>query len=400
MKKCPKCGTILDDSKKKCYMCGADLQRTTVTNFGDSFDEQIGATVTKSQDNVFNNVQNISAKVNDVISNSTSNATFSQNSSSSGIYNNQINGLNSLHYDERTALEKIFTGDARFRSKDEINANEAMKQNEKNIPNMGGNFNPTNGNLNNDVNPNFSNNVMPNNVVNNGPNFSPSEVKKEVKHKDGGFFNKKEKKEKPQINWGNNLSGSNSDTSSYKDKVSKKFNLNISFIVNTLCFLLFLVGMGYLYFHYIKPEDDKIINLGGLNYSIDKEFLLKSDDTYSKYYTHGENCAVKVTYAPTNDVDGFVDSYFETVKESYANNENYSNVVEDIKINDNLWHALSIIEFQDNAAATGGYSKVTKYKYVSMVYKGNFYNIVYANTDNESTCSAMYDKFINTLAFD
>ena len=28
MKKCPKCGTILDDSKKTCYMCGTVLQKS------------------------------------------------------------------------------------------------------------------------------------------------------------------------------------------------------------------------------------------------------------------------------------------------------------------------------------------------------------------------------------
>ena len=56
MKKCPKCGTILDDSKKKCYMCGTELS-TNKNPFGNglTFDNDIGATVTKNQDNVFNN---------------------------------------------------------------------------------------------------------------------------------------------------------------------------------------------------------------------------------------------------------------------------------------------------------------------------------------------------------
>ena len=56
MKKCPKCNTILDDSKNKCYMCGADLHSRNPIDFMGGFDDQIGATVTKSQDNVFNNV--------------------------------------------------------------------------------------------------------------------------------------------------------------------------------------------------------------------------------------------------------------------------------------------------------------------------------------------------------
>ena len=49
MKKCPQCGTILEETKKKCYMCGAELQKTLFGDFGDTFDEQIGATVTNGQ---------------------------------------------------------------------------------------------------------------------------------------------------------------------------------------------------------------------------------------------------------------------------------------------------------------------------------------------------------------
>ena len=130
MKKCPKCGTILDDSKKKCYMCGADLQKSPV-DFSASFDSQIGATVTKSQDNVFNNVDNISVKVSEVINNSNKTATFSQDASSSSFFKNEVDNLNSMKYDERTAIEKIFSNDTRFKSKDEINAQDAMKKNAK-----------------------------------------------------------------------------------------------------------------------------------------------------------------------------------------------------------------------------------------------------------------------------
>ena len=57
MKKCPKCGTILDDSKKKCYMCGTELAKTSA-NFAESFNIKVGAQTTKGQDNVFNNGKN------------------------------------------------------------------------------------------------------------------------------------------------------------------------------------------------------------------------------------------------------------------------------------------------------------------------------------------------------
>lgn len=373
MKKCPKCGTILDDSKKKCYMCGSDLQKSNITNFGDVFDTQIGATVTRGQDNVFNNVENISAKVDDVFSNGNNNTgAFTNNSSSADFYKDQMNSLNSMQYDERTALEKIFSGDSRFRSKDEINAEEAMRMNKDNEKVV------TNREPNNFMGQNISQNVGEK------PPLFPPEVKEE----------------KPQINWGDNLTNSNNDVSGYKDKVSKKFSLNISFVVNTVCFILFLCGMGYIYFTYIKPNHDRNVNFGGLNYSIDENFVLKTDDTYSKYYTKGDSCSIRISYGYTNDVSDYVDKYFEQIKNDFTEEKGYTSITEDMTINDNMWHSLSIMELEKNAAGTGGYSPNVKFKYVSIVYKGSFYNIIYSNTRNDNECSSGFDQLIETLAFD
>ena len=65
MKKCPKCGTILDDSKKKCYMCGTELTKS-VGSFAENFDLKIGAQTSKGQDNVFNNGKDLSANGKDM----------------------------------------------------------------------------------------------------------------------------------------------------------------------------------------------------------------------------------------------------------------------------------------------------------------------------------------------
>ena len=127
MKKCPKCGTILDDSKVKCYVCGTDLQRQTLTNFGNSFNEKIGASVSNNQGNVLNNSNSFQGvNVNQVNGSIASNSNFSNS-----VYNNQLNNLNSMAYDDRTALEKMFSSDDRFKSKAEINAANAMKNNQK-----------------------------------------------------------------------------------------------------------------------------------------------------------------------------------------------------------------------------------------------------------------------------
>ena len=126
MKKCPKCGTILDDSKVKCYVCGTDLQRQTLTN-GNSFNESIGATVSNNQGNVLSNNRAFQeTNMNQI------NGSFSSGSSfSNSLYNNQLNNLNSMAYDDRTALEKMFSSDDRFKSKSEINAENAMRNNMK-----------------------------------------------------------------------------------------------------------------------------------------------------------------------------------------------------------------------------------------------------------------------------
>ena len=88
---------------------------------------------------------------------------------------------------------------------------------------------------------------------------------------------------------------------------------------------------------------------------------------------------------------------FKAKMKNFKNNEN--KLMEKIKINDNVWSSLSFMDLQDNPAASSGFSSITKYRYVSIIYKGNFYNIIYVNTQNDSECSVMYEKLIETLSF-
>lgn len=372
MKKCPKCGTILDDSKKKCYMCGADLQKSPV-DFSASFDSQIGATVTTSQDNVFNNVDNISVKVSEVINSSNKTATFSQDVSSSSFFKNELDSLNSMQYDERTAIEKIFSNDNRFRSKDEINANEAMRLNDKKMSDSSNLFMSDNRGFDNTL---FNKEVEPNNL----------QTRQSISE------------QRPAINWGNNLQNNNNDVSKYKDKVSRKLNINHSLVFNISCFVIFIGLVIFGYFKFVRQPKDDSISLGGLKYSIDSDFILRNNDAYSKYYTYGENCAININYEQVSNDDGFVANYFESKKAEFEKNS-YTSKVEKIKINDNVWSSLSFMDLQDNPAASSGFSSITKYRYVSIIYKGNFYNIIYVNTQNDSECSVMYEKLIETLSF-
>ena len=41
-----------------------------------------------------------------------------------------------------------------------------------------------------------------------------------------------------------------------------------------------------------------------------------------------------------------------------------------------------------------------KYKYVTIVHKGNFYDIVFANDSDDNKCSAMFDQFMESVEID
>lgn len=368
MKKCPKCGTVLDDSKKTCYMCGTVLNDNSPLNFGDAFDSQIGATVTKGQDNVFNIVDSFNQKPNQ------NGFDGFQSSSSTNMFKDQFDNLNSIRYDERTALEKIFSDDSRFKSKDELNAmNENITQSNQNNNIKGKGVNtapvqmPNNGPL---PPPNMVNNV-PNNIVKQPMNVNPQQYN-------------------AQINWGDNLRETNKKV---------KFNLSLTSIFNIISFVLFVAAMIFVYFSYFKPKQDATIEFGGLVYSINDEFILKKDDTFNRYYTKGDNCTISIGYGQTNDVDGFITRYFEETKANYDSMDGYTTSTGELKINGNSWQELNVIKLVENPSGTGGYSTSTKFKYVAIVYKGTYYDIRYANMDDDGTCSANYDSFINSLAF-
>ncbi len=344
MKKCPKCGTILDDSKKKCYMCGTELSKSS-GSFADNFDIKIGAKTTKGQDNVFNNGVDIKAKGNEMFGRNQEGVFFSNNSTSSGVYQNSK---------PKSSFQNI--------------------------------------------NPN----------LNSVPVRKPDNSKNQADNAINDFFKKNQpitpiQKEKPAVQ--------NTPPKKVKqDKIvlpkeekknSENSGISFSFIFNTLCFIVFLGLLLFVYVRFIKPKTaNSDIIYGKLHYVMSSDMKLSQDNKDSKYYTHGESCAIKISYGETNDIDGFVDSYFDQIQDEYRNDNSYLTQTEKFKINGNTWSSLSVLKIDINPASSGGVSKQTKYKYISIVYDNAYYNIVYANIDDDNECSNMYEDFVNTLEFE
>lgn len=455
MKRCPKCGTVLDDEKKRCYMCGTDLLKSSITQFGESFDAQIGAAVTTSQDNVFNNVNDINANLNDAVGNSNPDMSTFTNSGAD-FYNNNLNDLNSMQYDNRTAIEKIFSGNQRFKSKHEINAEVAMKKNNKivnksentsDMNNMTGmdSFNSPDQNIsNNFVNNDIANsNLMNSNPVNSNPfdnavgnPFMDSQNNNVVDNTNTSSFtgilnvnkenidrpdlmppidsqhnninneflppdvtntiNKPVKEKKKidfsNIKWGDNLKKSKLDN-------GEGFHVDVSLILNTACFIVFIVGVIFVYFKLIKPKNNNDLSFGGLYYKINEKFVLNNEDSGNRFYRYGEDCSLQISFGTNYDSNNSASKYFENIREQFSNEDGYITKDSKLDIQGNKWDSLEVLQIEKNDSSATGAQPRVKYRYVSIVYKGNYYRINFSNIKSNNECSAMYDEMVNSMEF-
>jgi hypothetical protein len=396
MKKCPKCGTILDDSKKTCYMCGTVLQKSNITNFGESFNEQIGATISSSQDNAFNDTKNpFGSNIDNVGAVNAANNEIRdiKNSNSDSMYSNQINSLNSLEYDSnKSAIEKLFEDDSRFK-KNNTNTFDFDE-----MINSSNNANSNNTNYNMPINTYNDNDSYDEMLKESTGDYSNNDNKQNNNQMYGSNNNTnygKVKKDKKSINWGSNLTGSKKSSSNLViGKISP------SLIFNTICFIVFIGLMCFVYFKYIRSDNTyKVSDFGGLYYSIDKSFKLETDDPSRKIYSRGDSCSININYGTTTDVEGYVSEYFDELTKQYKDKEMHT-AVQEVTIGTNKWQELTVVDFKENPTSSNGeYSTLEKYKYISIVYKGNYYTVIYANLSLDNDCSMYYNKFRETLAF-
>lgn len=345
MAKCPKCGTRVDETSTQCHMCGTSFEGIELEGtykddgFADNFFAQIGGVVSSEPDTILNSV-------------------------GMNVDNNDLSNTNA------TVQNNTFTNS--------IDVSSTINSDIKNE--MNNNVQSTNVNINNN---NDNNNEK-----------DDDEMLSEIKHKldreeigsDVIIEKIHEERMKEQLE----------DFSAIKPanvQVSK------SFIFNTACFVVFILIMIFVYFTFIKEPSSNITELGGLSYQINADFALTNANSGSNYYNYnGDNCALRVTYGSANS-DGFLSSYFDTVREGFKGNEKYTFQSEEIKINNNVWTGLSVMEFSENAAASGGYESLLKYKYASIVHNASFYHIVFVNLDSDETCNTMFNDFMGTLEF-
>ncbi len=363
MQKCPKCGTILDDSKKKCYMCGQELTKKAPLS-ASTFNRTTNSVVTQGQDNVFNNGKTIKNETIEVLGEDDSMLTRSV---STNVFGNELNKFNTLGFgktnDEQSKKEP---------PKEEPKKEESKKEEPKPVEKKKEEPKPK-------------------------KEEKPKEEKKvdlpkEKKKIDFGLPKpepEKKNNQEPFINWGDNL----------KKESRPKKKMDPSLIVNIAGLVLFAAAIIFVLYNVRKKPEDKTVSLGALTYKI-SNFELKENESNSKYYTYGDTCALKVETGSTTQSSTFIDNYFDQQKENYVTDENAKATISQLKINDNTWYELNIVYFIDNPGSNSGVSSITKYKYVAITKDNKFYTITYVNPNDEAVCSSSFDSFLDSLDFE
>jgi len=341
LKKCPKCGTILDDSKTKCYMCGENLGIGGSASFLDNVGNEIDSP--KEEDIEVLSMEEPQQPQEDV-------QTFTSHNSTMDYYSSEINQLN-LGNNSGTVVDDYnpFAQDASMQSP--LMQQQPAPQPIPELP-------PTNMPAM-DMQP-----VQP----------LPEKPKKQKKVKQP----KTPKEHRP---------------------------IPKSMIFNSLCFIIFMGLIIFAYFKFIRKPPNENVHLRGLTYTIDPRFELQNNDNEptTNYYKYGTDCIIRIEYGFTNDseADSPEKKYLKSVEEEFKNDKNIITGYEELLVKGNKWTTLSVyyIPYENNGELLPSEIEQSKlrFRYLSIFHNGSLYNIQYYNPTTEETCENMFNTFTTTL---
>lgn len=181
-------------------------------------------------------------------------------------------------------------------------------------------------------------------------------------------------------------------------------------VVGIIVLVIVLVFGTYKFYQYQTAEKSLTPVLQDLYYEVDSSFKKingnQSQVLYTKSSNKGNDCSISVLYGSSTSGD-HVNDLFESIKINktqsiYDDNLNVIDAKQvplftdgSLMINNNTWYYL--YEYY-RPTDSGDYS-LLKFRYLSSVYKGYYYDITLVNNSNDSTCTLSLDKFIKTLSF-
>ena len=155
-----------------------------------------------------------------------------------------------------------------------------------------------------------------------------------------------------------------------------------------------------------KPVEPVI---GSLYYKVNDDFIAVSNQNnvfvYNRTGEKGSDCSITIQYSAGTSED-HVKELFSAVKKNHApvrdkNNNiavelnDYSSQESSLSINNSTWYYINLFYRKDlNSEFTQ-----LRYKYLTAVYQGYYYDVALVNNGNDLTCSSSLDNFAKSLTF-
>lgn len=175
-----------------------------------------------------------------------------------------------------------------------------------------------------------------------------------------------------------------------------------------LAIILFIVGKLYYNSRTKEVKLEPVFN--NLYFEIDDSLQQVSSSSssgvaFNKSGTKGTDCSITITIGTSTSED-HVKDWFTTQKAALEPEKDSSgNVVDELKIytaqessltlNDASWHYMNIFYKKDKTSEP----TQLRYKFLTSLYKGYYYDIVLVNNSNDAACNASLDNFSRSLKF-
>lgn len=183
-------------------------------------------------------------------------------------------------------------------------------------------------------------------------------------------------------------------------------------LINAILIVLLFALIGFIGMRYYSSKSKEVVLepvLANLYYVVDESLVATSTSnntmTYSKSGDKGNACSITITYGTSTSGD-HVHTFFTERKtvlspalDANANVVNpldiYTSSESHLELDDTTWYYLNIFYKKDeNSDAT-----LLRYKYLTSMYKGYYYDIELVNNSNDSLCNASLDNFARSLKF-
>lgn len=183
-------------------------------------------------------------------------------------------------------------------------------------------------------------------------------------------------------------------------------------IINAVLIVLLFALIGFIGIRYYNSKNKEVALepvFSNLYYVIDESLVATSSSnntmTYSKSGEKGNACSITITYGTSTSGD-HVQSFFTERKTALAPElDTSANVVNSLDIytssegslvlDETTWYYLNIFYQKDETSD----ATLLRYKYLTSMYKGYYYDIELVNNSNDSLCNASLDNFARSLKF-